>query len=208
MNLKRLGNTVVTDEQKWTLLRFRLCFSSAAYLTSQLIKKYSNHKLYNFLITFALLYKEAFWSILFFQIEAWKLIHRRRLGSGSQTFPVRRVADHLEFLVLLEAQNIDLYTGGPRYSRTFYLRIRLFTSTKRVQNNNFPVKIGLFICEFKICGPKWRSLSTANNEGNLYRSADHLSYLADYQWSAEQTLGISALRYKLIISMKFYQNLI
>ncbi len=33
--------------------------------------------------------------------------------------------------------------------------------------NNFPVKIGLFIYEFKIRGPKWRSLSTANNEGNL-----------------------------------------
>ncbi len=28
-------------------------------------------------------------------------------------------------------------TGGPRYSLTFYLRIRLFTSTKMVQNNNF-----------------------------------------------------------------------
>jgi hypothetical protein len=64
-------------------------------------------------------------------------------------------------------------TGGPRYSRTFYLRIRLFTSTKRVQNNNFPVKIGLFICEFKIRGPNWRSLSTANNEGNLYFQSNY-----------------------------------
>jgi hypothetical protein len=62
------------------------------------------------------------------------------------------------------------YKGGPRYSRTFYLQIRLFISTKRVQNNNFPVKNGLFICEFEISGPKWRSLSTANNEGNLYYS--------------------------------------
>ncbi len=37
-----------------------------------------------------------------------------------------------------------------------------------VKNNNFPVKNGLFICEFKIRGPKWRNVSTANNEGNLY----------------------------------------
>ncbi len=58
--------------------------------------------------------------------------------------------------------------GGPRYSLTFYLRIRLIAWTKRVQNKNFLVKNGLFICEFKICGPKCRSLSTANNEGNLY----------------------------------------
>ena len=26
---------------------------------------------------------------------------------------------------------------------------------------------GLFICEFKILGPKWRNVSTANNEGKL-----------------------------------------
>jgi hypothetical protein len=31
-------------------------------------------------------------------------------------------------------------TGGPRYSRTFYLRICLFTLKKMVQNDNFPVK--------------------------------------------------------------------
>ncbi len=33
-------------------------------------------------------------------------------------------------------------TGGPRYSRTFYLRIRLFTLTKLVKNDNFLVKNG------------------------------------------------------------------
>jgi len=38
-------------------------------------------------------------------------------------------------------------TGGPRYSRTFYLRTRLFTFTKLVKNDNFLVKNGLFICE-------------------------------------------------------------
>ena len=37
-----------------------------------------------------------------------------------------------------------------------------------VKNDNFLVKNGLFICEFKIRGPKWRNVSTANYEGNLY----------------------------------------
>ena len=46
------------------------------------------------------------------------------------------------------------HTGGPRYSRTFYLRIRLFTFAKLVKNANFLVKNGLFICEFRIRGPK------------------------------------------------------
>ena len=39
---------------------------------------------------------------------------------------------------------------------------------KMVKNGNFLVKNGLFISEFKIRGPKWRDVSTANNEGNLY----------------------------------------
>ncbi len=41
-----------------------------------------------------------------------------------------------------------------RYSRTFYMRIRLFTFAKIFQNDNFPVKNGLFICDFKIRGLK------------------------------------------------------
>jgi hypothetical protein len=52
-------------------------------------------------------------------------------------------------------------TGGHLYSRTFYLRIRLFRLAKSGQNEHF-------ICEFKIGGPKWRNISTANKEGNLY----------------------------------------
>ena len=40
--------------------------------------------------------------------------------------------------------------------------------SKLVKNGNFLVKNGLFICKFKICGPKWRDVSTTNNEGNLY----------------------------------------
>ena len=35
------------------------------------------------------------------------------------------------------------HTGGPRYSRTFYLRIRLFTLGKLVQNDHSLVKNGL-----------------------------------------------------------------
>ncbi len=36
------------------------------------------------------------------------------------------------------------------------------------QKWQFSVKNSLFICEFKIRGPKWRNVSTANYEGNLY----------------------------------------
>ena len=57
------------------------------------------------------------------------------------------------------------YTGSPRY-----LRIRLFTWTILVKKDNFLVKSGLFICEFRICVRK-RNKSTANNKGNLYLSS-------------------------------------
>jgi len=46
------------------------------------------------------------------------------------------------------------YTGGPRYSQTFYLRIRLFSLTKLVKDDNYLGKNGLFICEFRIRGQK------------------------------------------------------
>ncbi len=49
-----------------------------------------------------------------------------------------------------------LSSGGPRYTRTFYLQTCLFSSAKLVQKDSFLVKKGLFICKFKICGPKWR----------------------------------------------------
>ena len=58
-------------------------------------------------------------------------------------------------------------TGGLRFLRIFYLQICLFTLVKLVQNDNFLVKNGLFICKFSIRGPKWRNVSTANYEGNL-----------------------------------------
>jgi hypothetical protein len=61
-----------------------------------------------------------------------------------------------------------LNTGIPRYLRTFYMRIRLFTLSKMIQNHTFPVKNGLFICKFKIIGPKWRNVFTTNNEGSLH----------------------------------------
>ncbi len=58
-----------------------------------------------------------------------------------------------------------LSTGGPRYSQTINLRICLFTLSINCQNDYFLANNRLFICEFKIRGPKWRH---ANNEGNLY----------------------------------------
>jgi len=68
-------------------------------------------------------------------------------------------------------------TGGPRNSQTFYLRIRLFTLGKVVQNNNFLVKNGLFICEFSIHGPKWRNVSTTNFEENLYKERNRYYHI-------------------------------
>jgi len=73
-----------------------------------------------------------------------------------------------KFIPAQTSNLIYLNTGGPRNSWTFYLRICLFTLWKVVQNNNFLVKNGLFICEFRIRSPKWRIVSTANFEGNLY----------------------------------------
>jgi hypothetical protein len=71
-------------------------------------------------------------------------------------------------VLFLEWKKRFRYTDVPHYFRTFYLQICLFTLTKMAQNDNFPVKNDLFICEFNIRGPKWRNVSTANNEGNLY----------------------------------------
>jgi len=48
-----------------------------------------------------------------------------------------------------------------------------------VKNDNFLVKNGLFICEFRIRGPKWRNVSTVNNEGNLYNQCKTKSSLDD-----------------------------
>jgi len=45
--------------------------------------------------------------------------------------------------------SFELNTGGPRYPRSFYLRIRLFTNEIWVKK----VKLCFFICEFIIRGP-------------------------------------------------------
>jgi hypothetical protein len=45
-------------------------------------------------------------------------------------------------------------TGEPRYPRSFYPRIRLFTFETLVKKAKFLVKMCLFICEFSIRGPK------------------------------------------------------
>ncbi len=59
-------------------------------------------------------------------------------------------------------------TGEPRYPRSFYLRIHLFTFEILLKMAKFPVKMCLFVCEFSIRGPKWQDVSTANNEAQLY----------------------------------------
>ncbi len=59
-------------------------------------------------------------------------------------------------------------TGGPRLFVDFLSANSLIHIGKTVQNDSFPVKNGLFIFKFKIRGPKWRNVSTANNEVNLY----------------------------------------
>ncbi len=60
------------------------------------------------------------------------------------------------------------YFRRPSLFADFLSANSLIHIEKRVQYNNFPVQIGLFIYNFKIRGPKWQFLSTANNEGNLY----------------------------------------
>jgi hypothetical protein len=56
----------------------------------------------------------------------------------------------------------------PSLFADFYLQTRLLISVKMVLYDNFLVKKELFICEFKIRGPNLHTVSTANNEGNLY----------------------------------------
>ncbi len=80
---------------------------------------------------------------------------------------------------LIRYMKIDqfLNTGGrPSLFADFLSANSLIHIGKMVQKDNFLVKNGLFICEFKIRGLKWRNISTANNEGNLYfwaYSTDH-----------------------------------
>jgi hypothetical protein len=70
-------------------------------------------------------------------------------------------------------------TGGPRYLRTFYLRIRLFILEKMVRNDKFSVKNGLIIYEFKIRGPNdgmylpriTRETSIANRCSRMFQKA-------------------------------------
>ena len=53
----------------------------------------------------------------------------------------------------------------------FICEIRFSTFENWSKNDNFLVKNGLFICKFKIRGPKWQNASTANNKGNLYTNS-------------------------------------
>ncbi len=65
-------------------------------------------------------------------------------------------------------------TGDPRYSRTFYPRIRFFTLEKMFRNDSFPVKNGLFTCV----------VPTANNEGNLYVSEQQPHVYANFKYES------------------------
>ncbi len=46
-------------------------------------------------------------------------------------------------------------TGGPRYPRSFYFRIRLFAFETLVLKATFKIKMCLFICKFSIHGLKY-----------------------------------------------------
>ncbi len=61
-----------------------------------------------------------------------------------------------------------VYTGGPRYSRTFYLRIRLFTFKKIGPKWQFSSQKWTFYLRIQDSRSKGRNVSTANNKGNLY----------------------------------------
>ena len=65
-------------------------------------------------------------------------------------------AVHAEISAVASTCPYTQNTGDPRYSRIFYLRIRLFTLTIffKFKNGNFLVKYGLFICKFRIRSPK------------------------------------------------------
>ena len=54
------------------------------------------------------------------------------------------------------------------YISLFLFNLRIYI-LKLVKNNYDLVKNGFFIREFRICGRKWRNVSTVNTKGNLYR---------------------------------------
>ena len=89
-----------------------------------------------------------------------------------------------------------IYTGGPRYSRTFYLRFRLFTVQENTYQNSvfavFSSLIRVFLKEFalkmvlkwlfqaysapslfavSVFAVLWWNVSTANYEGSLYNQS-------------------------------------
>jgi hypothetical protein len=51
------------------------------------------------------------------------------------------------FLLFIFALYKNVYTGGPRYSRSFYLRFRLFAIEESIQNSGF-ADFPSLICDF------------------------------------------------------------
>ncbi len=68
-----------------------------------------------------------------------------RLPSSNILISLKKCCRFYVKTFFIVENNNFINIGGPRYSRTFYLRIRLSTSRKRVKNSNCPVKDGLFI---------------------------------------------------------------
>ena len=63
----------------------------------------------------------------------------------------------------------DRCTGTPRYSRTFYRRIRWWINVKLTERAKKNFSQNVFFCKFSIQGPKLRDLSTsANIKVHLY----------------------------------------
>jgi hypothetical protein len=88
-----------------------------------------------------------------------QLIHVSRIEALGQRLKTLDIATSQSLQVKTSSSqtNWEKYknTVGPRYPRSFYLRIRLFTYKILVLNAKFLVKICLFICEFSIRGPKY-----------------------------------------------------
>ncbi len=87
---------------------------------------------------------------------------------GSDIFNEKITIDSVHLFKTIFSRIKISNTGDPRYPRSFYPRIRLFTHWNIGKKAKFLVKMCLFICEFRIRGPKKWDVSTANNEVHLY----------------------------------------
>ena len=100
---------------------------------------------------------------------------------------------------------VDLYRQ-PLLFEYFLSMDSLIHISKLVKNDNFLAKNGLFICEFRIRGPKWRNVSIVNNEGNLYynRVASKKAWTKKSPWKIKDVLGL--IFYCLVIFQSVGQS--